>query len=263
MACSVLGCGKLTISDGRTFLVNWCARVIQVSPPRGPPGAAYDPSTGSLTTYNIEVAEAHTYFVGASGVWVHNAGNECERILNVFLRQLRRVSPAADNPMEAFIRTRSALPELSERADASLVSGVLDEITRMNDDGVLVGRWRELGFDPDVNDFRATEVLAGYRLEQQRPGIVLQRGGPGIDFVSGVGPDQTRWHLKGPVPDAFDHRERIAGVHQSIREFFESTTMGARDILVVDVAGMHPLDKLAVQYHLQQVGTVDRYVLIP
>ncbi|MEZ6212113.1 MAG: hypothetical protein R3B46_12825 [Phycisphaerales bacterium] len=36
--------------------------------------------TGSAyTTYNIEVADYHTYFVGETGVWVHNAGtNPCQ-----------------------------------------------------------------------------------------------------------------------------------------------------------------------------------------
>ena len=38
-----------------------------------------------FTTYNFEVADFHTYFVGKSGVWVHNAGSfNCEKLFSVF-----------------------------------------------------------------------------------------------------------------------------------------------------------------------------------
>ena len=41
----------------------------------------------SFTTYNVEVAEAHTYFVGNSGTWVHNSGRlMCELLDTLYDR---------------------------------------------------------------------------------------------------------------------------------------------------------------------------------
>ncbi len=34
----------------------------------------------TTTTYNLEVEDFHTYFVGKHGVWVHNSGEPCERM---------------------------------------------------------------------------------------------------------------------------------------------------------------------------------------
>jgi hypothetical protein len=49
---------------------------------RGPPG-------GAFTTYNFEVEDFHTYFVGQAGVWVHNSGAfDCSEMFSVF-RALR------------------------------------------------------------------------------------------------------------------------------------------------------------------------------
>jgi hypothetical protein len=38
-----------------------------------------------FTTYNFSVAEDHTYFVGESGVWVHNVGPLCVEAEQVFM----------------------------------------------------------------------------------------------------------------------------------------------------------------------------------
>jgi hypothetical protein len=44
---------------------------------RGPPGERF-------TTYNFEVAEYHTYFVGSAGVWVHNFSERfCQRFFSI------------------------------------------------------------------------------------------------------------------------------------------------------------------------------------
>ena len=46
----------------------------------------------TFTTYNLEVEDFHTYFVGESGVWVHNAGrNPCERIFSTFVAMGRKL----------------------------------------------------------------------------------------------------------------------------------------------------------------------------
>ena len=42
------------------------------------------PDAEPFTAYNLEVEGAHTFFVGAAGVWVHNAGTPCERAFSIF-----------------------------------------------------------------------------------------------------------------------------------------------------------------------------------
>ncbi len=44
------------------------------------------PPGKTFTTYNFEVEDFHTYFVGESGVWVHNAGAWCQEVFTEFHR---------------------------------------------------------------------------------------------------------------------------------------------------------------------------------
>lgn len=46
----------------------------------------------TFTTYNIEVDTDHTYFVGDSGVWVHNSGQPCEVFFSIFRRMQTRLA---------------------------------------------------------------------------------------------------------------------------------------------------------------------------
>ncbi len=49
------------------------------------------PGDQSFTTYNFEVEDFHTYFVGHEGVWVHNAGPAfCQRLKSLFERALKQ-----------------------------------------------------------------------------------------------------------------------------------------------------------------------------
>ena len=43
-----------------------------------------------FTTYNVEVAEAHTYFVGNSGAWVHNSGRLVCELLDTLYDRYKR-----------------------------------------------------------------------------------------------------------------------------------------------------------------------------
>ncbi|MCA9298817.1 MAG: hypothetical protein KDA28_07110, partial [Phycisphaerales bacterium] len=44
------------------------------------------PSSTRWTTYNLEVADWHTYVVGSTGVWVHNEGKICQEVYGVYHR---------------------------------------------------------------------------------------------------------------------------------------------------------------------------------
>jgi hypothetical protein len=46
----------------------------------------------TFTTYNLDVKDYHTYFVGESGVWVHNLGKApCDVVLSAFVRNAREL----------------------------------------------------------------------------------------------------------------------------------------------------------------------------
>jgi hypothetical protein len=104
------------------------ARVLSVTTTRGPPlsetRSAPRPTlhgwTGSrFTTYNLEVADFHTYFVGESGVWVHNRGPFCQRMVNLSLKLASQLPlgpggrfnllQGASEAFDAFMQPRRAL----------------------------------------------------------------------------------------------------------------------------------------------------------
>ena len=55
------------------------------------------PAGRTYTTYNFEVQDYHTYFVGAEGVWVHNMGlYNCEALAETFERVLKQTGSASE-----------------------------------------------------------------------------------------------------------------------------------------------------------------------
>jgi hypothetical protein len=73
-----------------------------------------------FTTYNLEIEDFHTYFVGQDGVWVHNAGGrECARLRSIYVR-LRK---AGKTPNEIFLTIERRLPG----ANAEFVGRAIDE----------------------------------------------------------------------------------------------------------------------------------------
>ena len=91
---------------------------------RGPPGETF-------TTYNFEVEDFHTYFVGEAGIWVHNTGAPCElaRAAMEILRTQRGNSWIAMR--EAL--SRFSVADLSSRARLKLFNETRQQ--------VLAGRW--------------------------------------------------------------------------------------------------------------------------
>jgi hypothetical protein len=67
---------------------------------RGPPGERF-------TTYNFEVAEYHTYFVGSAGVWVHNTGDAPCQLARAAMETLRSQNG------DAWLSMRQALSRFS------------------------------------------------------------------------------------------------------------------------------------------------------
>ncbi len=70
--------GELAVGDTLSLSDGKSATVTAVRDETALPGQTF-------TTYNFAVAEHHTYFVGESGIWVHNTGNLCEALTDKFL----------------------------------------------------------------------------------------------------------------------------------------------------------------------------------
>ena len=54
-----------------------------------------------FTTYNFSVQGDHTYFVGETGVWVHNAGAVCDKAAEIFARQWAKTDDVISAAKEA------------------------------------------------------------------------------------------------------------------------------------------------------------------
>lgn len=65
---------ELEIGDRLLLAAGPTAPITDIQVQRGPPAGG-----GVFTTYNFEVADWHTYFVGASQILVHNRGTACQR----------------------------------------------------------------------------------------------------------------------------------------------------------------------------------------
>jgi len=74
---------ELVIGEELALASGGTAFVTDIQVQRGPP-------TRPFTTFNLEVEEFHTYFAGEHGVWVHNAGSDCERFASLLIKWINR-----------------------------------------------------------------------------------------------------------------------------------------------------------------------------
>lgn len=75
-----------------------------------------------FTTYNFEVADWHTYFVGEPGVWVHNSAQACERAFSIWKR-LKGHEELDD--FAAFRRIEELLPNATSETKGSVVTEII------------------------------------------------------------------------------------------------------------------------------------------
>ncbi|MCG3183562.1 MAG: hypothetical protein ICCCNLDF_01666 [Planctomycetes bacterium] len=95
-------------------------------------GTPADPTTGTFTTYNFEVADWHTYF--AAHVWVHNEGRLCDKALDRLADVYRR----RPGSVEKMNLSPDELEEVVKRAKGGGRAGKQD-------------RLRELAEDPNIS----------------------------------------------------------------------------------------------------------------
>lgn len=94
--------------------------VLGIEPQRGPPAGQ-----GRHTTYNFEVADWGTYFVGVSGLWVHNTGDGiCEKAFSY----IHHLLDEGVGEIEAFARL-----EARRSTNDQTLGAVIEELVRQRD----------------------------------------------------------------------------------------------------------------------------------
>ncbi|MDB5290087.1 MAG: repeat protein, partial [Phycisphaerales bacterium] len=112
-----------------------------------------------FTTYNFEVADFHTYFVGQAGVWVHNlASGLCERMFSLY-KQIVDTRGLQEQPWEAFKLLTEKTAGMSEKIDAALPDTVAEVMEQVYKKAVRADGTVDLTKIPTVKQMR--EVIAG------------------------------------------------------------------------------------------------------
>lgn len=115
-----------------------------------PPGKAF-------TTYNFEVEDFHTYFVGESGVWVHNTGAPCERIFSVFYSKAKNRPGGVDglrkDRFKVLEETKAEFRGTTDIPTSSWAQSVKDVQSKMAQD--LAAGKIDVADMPSVKDMRA------------------------------------------------------------------------------------------------------------
>jgi len=85
------------------------------------------PPGETFTTYNFEVENFHTYFVGESGIWVHNSGEFCDRLMSAFIHFL---SKTPNDELAAYRTMRKRLPDLknNQKSEAAVIEEMLEQM---------------------------------------------------------------------------------------------------------------------------------------
>jgi hypothetical protein len=89
------------------------------------------PPGETFTTYNFEVEDFHTYFVGKEGVWVHNEGEFCERLKSAYINFLSKIP---GDELGAYRTMRNRMPDLknNQKSEAAVLEEVLKEMNAKN-----------------------------------------------------------------------------------------------------------------------------------
>ena len=93
-------------------------------------------SQPAIDLCDFEVADYHTYFVGKSGVWVHNTGQPCEKSFSIWTRFMKR---NGDDHWKSFNDTLDAIPDTATlELRQSTFKGVLEEFGNAQQSGLKV-----------------------------------------------------------------------------------------------------------------------------
>ena len=86
----------------------------------------------TFTTYNFEVADFHTYFVGDAGVWVHNASTLCEKAFSLYKQHIGY----GETPEQSFHKVNLLISKwvtagkLTQNASLKVLGDSLDSVAK-------------------------------------------------------------------------------------------------------------------------------------
>lgn len=193
--------------------------ILSVSTLRGPPRS-------HEFTYNLEVEGFHTYFVGNTGVWVHNATKQpCEKVLSIY----RRYKLRGLDPWEAFSETVKKLKDVPAQTFGLAAGEAMEELYKMAAAGQN-GTWpshtkiRELmsGRNTDYNpDAIPNGSYFGLLNPEDAPGVWRQFR---LESHHGVPEKVQKWlQMTKNVDDSpallttfLEHMGKGVGIHQTI-----------------------------------------------
>lgn len=169
------------LADGRTAILE------TVETEDAPEGELF-------TTYNFEVADYHTYFVGTEGVWVHNDGfDACKAIDTLTRTKIRNGLPRRQAIREAMIEAAPnvEMAKISERLK-SAANFMLDELPD----------------NPTAQQMADIFTVADWKALKQNKGILIERDGMSWKATHGAG-DLRGHHI---VVEAVQTRMQQLGV---------------------------------------------------
>jgi hypothetical protein len=164
-----------------------------------------------FTTYNFEVEDFHTYFVGQSGVWVHNKGEACERIAAWYYRARKR-APAGETPYQTFVKMKASADKLPLEGKAWRLAAkeVNDEMFKLAAKGEIkldelatYTKWHDdfkgiYGSKPrTVDDLNVHHIVEKWIQEKY---LGMNRDWDDIPGFVLKGPDHT-WGYGAPISD--------------------------------------------------------------
>ncbi|HYE61968.1 MAG TPA: polymorphic toxin-type HINT domain-containing protein [Phycisphaerales bacterium] len=206
----------------------------------------------AVFAHNLEVAESHTYFVGADKLWVHNESPKtCDGLRNVF-DFIRKSFP--NNPMEAFRQTLQSIDDVPPALARGLIEDTRDEIRRLGELGSLSDGWQQFYRDHDGTP-QWKDVFGIFRYKKLEPTKSLRRPQPGLDPAQFIGRadfveewvengvlQKRYWDLKGPyiqdaINNAWHHNE--GGVFASLLEHInDERNAGGAERLLIDATAL-------------------------
>ena len=113
--------GELSLGDKLTLAAG---RAVVVAPRRELAAAG-----GEFSTYNFEVADCHTYFVGEAAVWVHNTGDVCKRLAAAYVKAEGEANGSAEVAIRV-LQEKAAEIAKAENISAKEMAKHLDDAVK-------------------------------------------------------------------------------------------------------------------------------------
>lgn len=226
---SFLPAGSLHVGDVLSLADGGTAEVVKVAKELAPPSQPF-------TTYNFEVADYHTYFVGQTGVWVHN---NCT-LWPQFIEKLETLpSTSKGNPAIAWAKMLEAGgPALSQAEKEKFIAWLLDHNFAAKFKNRFNNEFQALGQDDNI--WKAKEAFVAARFGLKNPGRTLVRyiEDAASDFLERL-PNGTdlKWDAWGPCPSVQvpDTLDGYTAALDGLRKHFIEPAKGCP---IIDLSGL-------------------------